>query len=52
MDISKKNVSFTKRKSSSAPLKRKITGRGGIQLESIISRAISSMEAANYLIFK
>lgn len=36
---------LTKRKSSSAPLKRNITGRGGTQLESTITRAISSIDA-------
>lgn len=36
---------LTKRKSSSAPLKRNITGRGGTQLVSTITRAISSIDA-------
>lgn len=35
----------TRRKTSSAPLKRKIKGRGGTQLESTTSLASSSIEA-------
>ena len=43
--MSKINNVFTKRKTSSAPLKRKMIGRGGTQPESTICRAVSSIDA-------
>jgi len=40
------NRSYTNIKSSSAPLKRKIIGRGGIQPDSAVTLANSSIDAA------